>query len=427
MKKIARYGRILCIVFCMIWTCGCAGIPADQRLQPVESIQTPKSTGGVESVPLRGAPQTAYRVTCENYLELREKPLAQAEAIGAVRAGESVRLLDLDGRYARVELENGKKGYILSGYLQPQADEAEFGLQIVQPTSSYSYDQMQKDLRSLEKAYPHLLQVQSIGKSTQDRDILVARVGDENAEYHLLVQAGIHGREHMTALLAMAQLESFLQRGGMQDICLHILPMTNPDGATISQTAKATRDVEKIYNNDVQSENTTASMEEYMRQWKANGRGVDLNRNFDAQWEKIDTRLQPSASNYRGERAASEPETQCLCAYSRRYALDATISYHASGSVIFWEFGENAQVNRASQSLAEAVRSLTAYPLEGDDGTSFGGYKDWANQSMGVPSITIEIGSRSCPLPEEEFSMIWLRNQDVLLAAGQWLRQQSLD
>ncbi len=89
--------------------------------------------------------------------------------------------------------------------------------------------------------------------------------------------------------------------------------------------------------------------------------------------------------------------------------------------MIYWEFGPNSPVNEASLSLAQAVSLICAYKLEDDDGSSFGGYKDWASYKMNIPSLTIEIGTRAAPLPENEFYNIWLRNRDVFSAIAKWV------
>ena len=69
------------------------------------------------------------------------------------------------------------------------------------------------------------------------------------------------------------------------------------------------------------------------------------------------------------------------------------------------------------------ISAITGYPVEGDTGTSFGGYKDWAIQAMGIPSLTVEIGTRSAPLPVEEFYTIFLRNREVIPEALMWLKR----
>ena len=164
--------------------------------------------------------------------------------------------------------------------------------------------------------------------------------------------------------------------------------------------------------------------------WQANARGVDINHNFNAGWALLQEMERkkgidgPAPRQWRGPQPESEPETQALVAYTDRYAFDATLSYHATGSAIYWEFGEDPAVNAASMHLAEAIKEVSAYEPLGDSGDSFGGYKDWAMLQRKIPSVTIEVGTRTAPLTEAEFSNVFFRNRDVLPAVAEWVRSR---
>lgn len=41
------------------------------------------------------------------------------------------------------------------------------------------------------------------------------------------------------------------------------------------------------------------------------------------------------------------------------------------------------------------------------------GYKDWAISQKGIPSLTIEVGRDTVPVPEEQFDEIWNANKNV--------------
>ena len=41
------------------------------------------------------------------------------------------------------------------------------------------------------------------------------------------------------------------------------------------------------------------------------------------------------------------------------------------------------------------------------------GYKDWAICEKNIPSLTIEIGKETSPVPFEQYTDIWKRNQYV--------------
>ena len=74
----------------------------------------------------------------------------------------------------------------------------------------YSYDEMIEDLLLLELHYSAHVSVCSVGKSLDNREIYCAVLGDEAAEKQIVIHAGIHGREYMTSLLTMRQLEYYL-------------------------------------------------------------------------------------------------------------------------------------------------------------------------------------------------------------------------
>lgn len=360
--------------------------------------------------PAQGAARTVT-VRCKQYLTLREQPDTDAQALDTIPAGGQVGFDgEYEGAFARVSY-GGRSGWVLSGYLETAALPE---LAVVDIVQDYTYADMLADCEALAARYPQA-RVTYIGTSKQGRELIALVIGDEGAPHHILIQAAMHGREHMTALLVMAQAEALLQGGDLsRDVCLHIIPMTNPDGVTISQTQRMTDELRAIYERDVANDYTDLAEADYLRLWKANAAGVDLNRNFDADFRLGMQRSAPSSRLYPGKRAENQPESRALADYVRAHAFDLTVSYHAYGSCIFWQYGEGAQANAASRALAGELRGLTGYTLRGDSGTEGGGFKDWALSGLDIPSVTIEIGTRACPLPLDEFSDIWARNQNVL-------------
>ncbi len=300
-----------------------------------------------------------------------------------------------------------------------------YGRNITQITDTYTYAQLREDLTALQLRYPDTLRVGYAGTSREGRELYAAVAGKPGARYHILIHASIHAREHMGSLLVMMQLERLLQTGVPRECNIHVLPMINPDGVHISQTGTGDSLADAIYRADVAGEYAKPPKRDALRVWKANAAGVDLNRNFDAGWAEVDTRPAPSGENYRGPRPESEPETRALVAYTERFPFGATISYHATGSEIFYEFGSNSPVNEVSLSLAKAVNRETGYTLAPDMGTSFGGFKDWAIEKRSIPSLTIEIGKGETPLALDEYADIWRRNKNVPRAAARWLLKYS--
>lgn len=302
---------------------------------------------------------------------------------------------------------------------------------IVQPVEKYTHQQMAADIQSLKNRYGDRLQVNTIGWSRDGKAIYEIIVGNIDAPKHVLLQGAIHGREYMTPLLMMNQVEMALANYDtgcydnmaladmFQQTALHFVPMTNPDGVAVSQfgldgiQSEALRqEILASYASDVAVGKTTAPLEHYLPYWKSNGAGVDLNNNFPAYWEELILPTDAgSFANCKGISPLSEPETQALASLSTQRSWAAAISYHSMGNIIYWDT-EGNQTAQASLALAQSVSQVTGYSIDNSKGK--GGYKDWMqlNGQM-VPSITIEVGSVSCPMPLSEYPSVWNQNKSV--------------
>lgn len=364
-----------------------------------------------------------WSANCDEYINLRESP--GGAVLTRIARGETVSLQSWAEKYARVRYEN-HEGYVLTSYIMPENDNYFTEcLDTVIPTAVYSYQQMCQDLLALQDRYPEVVSLSSIGTSELGRDIPVLRMGNLSARYHVLLQGSIHGREHLTAWLLTAMADYWLDHGllGYGDICWHIIPMSNPDGVILSQTMTLDARQQEIYAWDLAAGYASGDSAAYAADWKANGLGVDINRNFPAGWDAIRTRSAPSCRQYRGQAPFSSREAAALRDYTLKYAFDATISYHATGSVIYWEYGTDTSVNTASKALAKAVREVTGYSLADSGSVEGGGYKDWVMEELGIPSLTIEVGCGEAALAYREIYSIFVRNYRVLSAIARHLQQ----
>lgn len=314
---------------------------------------------------------------------------------------------------------------------EPVADVFEDGDVVDTTRAEYTYEDMESDLRELEAKYPELIRVSSAGKSLDGREIYYADMGDAAAERSIMINAGIHGREYMTPLVLMKQLEYYLvnyqKRDGegvtfaqrFEGILFRIVPMINPDGITLSQkglaglrSAELREGVEAIYRSDCQlfeSYKEYESIDEYLKYWKANAGGVDLNRNFDIDyWEEMRTGISaPSSQKYKGDRPNSEPETAALCFLTMSMpGLMCALSIHSQGEIIYWDCGQTGELRNATRNLALAVAKISGYSLYGKFETPDATYNDWCTLNLGVPSINIETGVDKCPLPIEQYATI---------------------
>lgn len=249
-----------------------------------------------------------------------------------------------------------------------------------------------------------------VGESTLGQPIPYIFVGEKTGNY-LIVQAAIHAREHITALLALCQAKHLVKNKDLKlDGGIYFIPMSNPDGVRLCQEG-----VGFVGNKTVKNNLLTINGSSDFSLWKANAEGVDLNVNFDARWGQGDKNVFYKASeNYVGKEPNSEQETRALIDFTARINPVGTISYHCKGEIIYWQFGQTKHRLWRDRRYAEALAGYTGYTLVDDEG-SVGGYKDWCIQTLKIPSYTIEVGSDDFehPYPYKQFEKILQQNLDL--------------
>lgn len=209
------------------------------------------------------------------------------------------------------------------------------------------------EVKNFYQSYPKRKCI--IGYSLRGREIFAFHVGDSFGSQFIAIYA-VHGREWITARLALKHIKKGIKSGGGW-----IVPLVNPDGAVIAQ-----------------SENPM---------WKANGRGVDINCNFDADWGcgRLNTKKRGS-ENCIGDYAFSEPETLSVKNFTLKIKPFTTLSFHTKGGEIYYEYG-----GRGDRRGADIIAQSTGYKVKKIYG-SCGGYKDWCIQKLHIPSYTVECG-----------------------------------
>jgi len=368
---------------------------------------------------------STWYANCNQYISLRRYADSGSSRIRRVYKKQQVTLLGWIGDFAYVDFE-GDRGYVLANYILPTQDSAKDALSVVKPTATYRYDQMMKDLQQLAQKYPQWATLSDIGTSENGLKIPVLILGNPESDNQILLQGAIHGREHMTAWLLTALAEHWLAQEQPEnwDACFHVIPMMNPDGVAISQNKKLTETAKAIYARDIEEQHTDLKASEYASCWKANAKGVDLNRNFDAGWDTYEGRQAPSSECYKGEAPFCAAETRALQQYTLGHEFDITVSYHATGSILYSTCGNNKQVNKLSDALAKEISLATGYHIISAEQTDAAGYKDWAGDVLGIPSVTVEVGVSSAPLVLRELESIFARNQGVFPLLAAWAAAQ---
>lgn len=225
----------------------------------------------------------------------------------------------------------------------------------------------------------------SIGSSEYGHAIPFIKVGAGSPV--IIVTAAIHARENPTATLALDMAEYALktQFSGT----LYFVPIVNPDGALLIEHGETVFGTENAgFLRRINDGKTDFSL------WKANGKAVDLNVNFDAKWgQGRQNRFTPGPENYVGKSPFSAAETRALRDFTLAVNPDCTLSLHAKGRLVYWYFHQTGETKKRDLRIAAFIAAETGYTLGSGFTDSAGGYKDWCVEKLGIPAFTIEVAS----------------------------------
>lgn len=293
---------------------------------------------------------------------------------------------------------------------------------IVKSDQPFSYSVFENNLKSLQDAYPKQVKTSIIGYSVLRKKLRLIRLG--TVEPKLLITGIFHGREWLTGLLTLKMAEEYVKAikdgqliGSYQPGELFkrgsilFVPMVNPDGVEIVMNG-----TKGVPNSDLLQQANEGDND--FTRWKTNARGVNLNIQFQAAWERAISLSQPHYEKYKGPRPESEPESRALADLVRKEKPAAVISYHSSGKVVYWQYEQTGETLKRDFELAQGISLLTDYRLAKEPRIeSHGGFKDWFINEYQRPGFTVEIGAPvdDRPLPLSWFPKIWRENREVPL------------
>lgn len=223
--------------------------------------------------------------------------------------------------------------------------------------------------------------IETIGQSVNGNDIMAYHFGDGDTE--VLFVGGIHAGYGPSTSLVTFELIDALEDGDIsvpEDMTVTVIPVLNPDGLDeiVGTTGAFT-------SSDIPSGDRTAG--------RFNGGIVDLNRNFDCDWQSSGVWRSQNVSG--GEEPFSEPEAQALRAYVENENPDAVVVYYSQA-------GEVVSGN-CSGSISSEIEALTntyadAAGYEAKDSFEYyevnGDATNWMAK-IGVPAIGVLLGSHT--------------------------------
>nr|WP_239534089.1 M14 family metallocarboxypeptidase [Thalassobacillus pellis] len=249
--------------------------------------------------------------------------------------------------------------------------------------------------------------IEKIGESVLKKPIYQLKIGYGPRRVHW--NGGFHGNEWMTSMILVDIIRGLVSNKHIfkkvtncsleeifQNITLSVVPMVNPDGVDLSihgeKKAEEYVSLVRMLNNG----HTTYSS------WKANIRGVDLNKQFPARWEEEQKRkpVTPSFRDFPGYAPLTEPESIAMARLTEYEQFDRVLCFHSQGEVIYYGYG--AKEPHESWETVRRFNNASGYePVQTVD--SYAGMKDWFIDVFNKEGYTIEIGKGINPLPLSQY------------------------
>ncbi len=202
-----------------------------------------------------------------------------------------------------------------------------------------------------------------IGKSVEKRDIVAYHFG-LGTTTEILFIGGIHGGYEWNTSLVAYELMDYLKQNPAvvpTNLKVTVIPVLNPDGLykTVGTTTR-------FVASDVKAP------EAIQVAGRFNANNVDLNRNFDCDWQATGKWQNKSVSG--GTQAFSEPESQAIKNYVEGNKPTAVVVWYSSAGGVFASSchnGVSAETNTLTKKYADAstypaYQSFNFYEITGD-------------------------------------------------------------
>jgi hypothetical protein len=247
----------------------------------------------------------------------------------------------------------------------------------------YESDSTETEMESVEMATSTVevpekdLSVVSIGQSAGGRDIVAYKHG--NGDKEILFIGGVHGGYSWNTALLGYQLSDYLEANPEMvpgNVTATIIPVLNPDG------------LEKVvgtYGQFSASDFSATDSEKVAGRFNDNG--VDLNRNFDCDWQSVGTWQNREVDG--GDNVFSEPESIALRNYVTKNNIEAAVVYYSSAGGVFASSCHNGILSETLD-LTNAYAEASGYPAyeEFDFYEVTGDMVNWLAK-IEVPAISI--------------------------------------
>lgn len=277
-------------------------------------------------------------------------------------------------------------------------------------------DEIYAWMKHIEELNPELISSAVYGHTFEGRNITFMKLGLKNPEGRekkvIWMDCGIHAREWIAPAFCQWFVKEIVQsyqtnnqlKQMLQNIDFYVTPVINVDGYMYSWVDNSTRRWRKSRSCPPPGSSCY---------------GVDLNRNFNANWGMVGVSFDSCADTYCGRGPGSEPEAKAVMDFveSMVKKVIGFLTIHSAGQLILLPYG-HPQIKAPNYDELVSVGEAAAAEMKKIHGMDYrvgtspqilypnsGSSRDWARLS-GIPfSYTFELrdkGEFSHLLPEDQ-------------------------
>uniref|UniRef100_A0A665VG26 Peptidase M14 domain-containing protein n=2 Tax=Echeneis naucrates TaxID=173247 RepID=A0A665VG26_ECHNA len=283
-------------------------------------------------------------------------------------------------------------------------------------TKYHPMEEIYRWMEEVERRNPELVSSTVYGHTIEGRNISLLKLGLENSEGKekkvIWVDCGIHAREWIAPAFCQWFVKEIVDsyktnkklKEMLQNLDIYVTPVINVDGYIFTWANESTRLWRKSRS---------------LPPGGSDCYGVDLNRNFNANWGTVGVSFDSCANTYCGTSPGSEPEVKAVMDFVGRMVdqILCFLTIHSAGQLLLLPYG-HPHISApnydelVSVGQAAAVEMKKVHGMNYTVGTSpqilypnSGSSRDWA-RLIGIPfSYTFELrdkGEFGHLLPEEQ-------------------------
>jgi len=289
-----------------------------------------------------------------------------------------------------------------------------------------SFDETRNLCRDWVEKYPNLISKQEIGKSFQQRPLLVYTLTDQREQRlkaQVFMDALLHAREPAGLVVLLYFMGKLLEKADAGDPeAMYLLktreifcfPVWNPDAY--------------VFNEHNKQHMNRKNMRDVCRNGQEDSRGVDLNRNFPIAWKLVNDECD---EEYGGTEPFSEPEVAAFRDFLDSHDIKVCYNIHTYGQMMTHpnNYEKRSTLPKDIEAIYSEIKQVFRWKLFGTawqtvQYQTFGESDDWIYNSHKILTMSPEVGPEEgnfWPVPDIAKG-IWERNYPrtkyIVLKAG---------